>query len=79
MAYVVARHRLGLQYSHEEFGTIATRFLKANVDRWLSDGHVRTAAEWMKIIHWNNSHPPITAKQALLKCYDYLPGRQPPS
>lgn len=78
MAYVVSQYRLGLQYSQAEFQAIAARFLKMHVDNWLDDGHYDTAAEWMKIIHWNNSDPPISAKQALLKCYDYLPGREPP-
>lgn len=79
MAYVVARHRLGLQYSRAEFETIAARFLKMHVDNWLANGHWDTVAEWMKIIHWNDAEPRISAKQALLKCYDYLPGRQRPS
>ena len=78
MAYVVCQYRLGLQYSKVEFETIAGRFLKMHVDQWLADGHWDTAAEWMKIVHWNHADPPITAKQALLKCYDYLPGREPP-
>jgi hypothetical protein len=79
MAYVVSQHRLGLQYSHAEFEAIAGRFLKMHVDNWLVSGHWDTAAEWMKIIHWNNAKPPISAKQALLKCYDYLPSREPPA
>ncbi len=33
----------------------------------------------MKIIHWNEADPPISAKEALLKCYDYLPGRERPT
>ena len=33
----------------------------------------------MKIIYWNEADPPISAKEALLKCYDYLPGREPPA
>jgi hypothetical protein len=78
MAYVVSQYRLGLQYTPTEFETIAARFLKMHVDRWLADGHLDTAAEWMKIVHWNDAAPPISARQALLKCYDYLPGREPP-
>jgi hypothetical protein len=78
MAYVVARHRLGLQYSQAEFETIATRFLKTNVNSWLTCGRWDTAARWMKIIHWNAAEPPISAKEALLKCYDYLPRRERP-
>ena len=79
MAYVVSQHRLGLQYSRTEFEAIAARFLKMHVDTWLANGHWDRAAEWMKIVHWNNAEPPISAKQALLKCYDYLPGREPPA
>lgn len=78
MAYVVSQHRLGLRYSRAEFEAIAARFLKMHVDKWLANGHWDRAAEWMKIVHWNNAKPPISANQALLKCYDYLPGREPP-
>ena len=78
MAYVVSQHRLGLQYSRSEFAAIAARFLKMHVDNWLANGHWVRAAEWMKIVHWNNADPPVSARQALLKCYDYLSGREPP-
>ena len=64
MAYVVSRHRLGLQYSRAEFDSIAAKFLKRNVNQWLTSGHWDRAAEWMKIIHWNGAEPPISAKQA---------------
>jgi hypothetical protein len=78
MSYVVSRHRLGLQYSSTEFEAMATKFLRRNIDAWLGDGHWSSAARWMKIIHWNGAEPPISAKEALLKCYDYLPGRERP-
>ncbi len=77
MSYVVGRYRLGLQYTAAEFKAMTTKFLNRNVDAWLGEGHWSRAARWMKIIHWNDADPPITAKDAL-KCYDYLPGRQPP-
>jgi hypothetical protein len=78
MSYVVSRYRLGLQYTAAEFNAMTTKFLNRNVDAWLGEGHWSRAARWMKIIHWNGADPPITAKEALLKCYDYLPGRLPP-
>jgi hypothetical protein len=78
MSYVVSRYRLGLQYTAAEFNVMTTKFLNRNVDAWLGEGHWSRAARWMKIIHWNDAEPPISAKEALLKCYDYLPGRQPP-
>ena len=78
MSCVVSQHRLGVRYSRAEFETIAARFLKMHVENWLANGHWDRAAEWMKIVHWNHADPPISAKQALLKCYDYLPGREPP-
>jgi hypothetical protein len=78
MSYVVSRYRLGLQYTAAEFESVATRFLSRNVDEWLGTGRSSRAARWMKVIHWNGADPPITAKNALLKCYDYLPGRLPP-
>ena len=79
MSYVVCRHRLGLQHSAEEFAAISAGFLRRNLDSWLGDGQWTVAAEWMKIIHWNEADPPISAKEAVLKCYDYLPGREPPA
>ena len=73
-----ARHRLGCNIVMPNSRQSRARFLKMHVDNWLVDGHWDTAAEWMKIIHWNDAEPPISAKQALLKCYDYLPGRERP-
>lgn len=72
MCYVICRHVLGHEYSAEEVAAGLKRFLNRAVNYWLLDGIWDRAAEWMKIVHWNGHEPELTAKQALLKCYDYL-------
>ena len=79
MSYVVSRHRLGLEYTAAEFAALSSKFLNRNIDGWLTTGQWSTVAEWIKIVHWNDADPPISAKEAVLKCYDYLPGREPPA
>jgi len=54
MVYVLARHHLGQQYTAEEVGRAARSFLTANMDAWLA-GHGLRAAEWLKIVYWNDA------------------------
>lgn len=72
MCYVLCRHLLGLEYSAQEVAAALRRFLDRAVNHWLLDGDVVALARWMKIVHWNGHEPELTARQALLKCYDYL-------
>ncbi len=70
MSYVLARHRLGLEYTDDEVVRSLRSFLKRNVfSEWLSRGQYDTAARWMKIAHWKPGDDPIAT---LLKCYDYM-------
>ena len=78
MAYILSRSFLGLEYNQEDITALTVRFLAKNIDKWLSNGHWVRAAEWMKIIHWNNAAQRLSAKQILMKCYDYLVNRHPP-
>lgn len=73
MSYILCRHHLGLQYSDEDVREVTMKFLNANMNKWLSNGNWVRAAEWLKVIHWNNVSEPIPAKQILMKAYDYLP------
>ncbi len=76
MCYVLARHRLGLEYMDEEIAAALETFLKRSVKEWLGRyGNFITAARWMKIAHWKPDDDPIAT---LLRCYDYLPGLKPP-
>ncbi len=76
MCYVMARHRLGLEYTDEEIAAALETFLKRSVKEWLGRyGAFSTAARWMKIAHWKPGDDPIAT---LLRCYDYLPGLKPP-
>ena len=75
MSYVIARHRLGLQYTSDEIQDALDRFLKRNVPKWCDGGQVQTLARWMKIAFWKPGDDPVAT---LLKCYDYLPGLSPP-
>ncbi len=75
MSYVIARHRLGLEYSAEEVQAALKSFLKRNVATWLGHGHRDTTAVWMKLAFWKPGDDPVAT---LLKCYNYLPGLEPP-
>ncbi len=79
MAYVISRHRLGLQYSEHEVAAATARFLTRNMDDWLGRGHWVTAAEWTKIVYWNGNEESLSPKQALMRCYDHLPHWDPPA
>lgn len=74
MAYVLARHRLGFEYTDDEVATARDMFLKRSVAEWMC-GHYSTVARWMKIAHWKPGDDPIAT---VLRCYDYLPGLKPP-
>jgi len=78
MSYVLCRHHLGLQYSRDEVDSTTDKFLRRNLNAWLSDGGWERAAAWMKIVHWNMRSPRPSARETLLKCYEYLPGCQRP-
>jgi hypothetical protein len=74
MAYVLALHRLGLEYTDDEVATALDMFLKRSVGEWMC-GHYSTVARWMKIAHWKPGDDSIAT---VLRCYDYLPGLKPP-
>ena len=70
MSYVLARHRLGLEYTDVEVDRSLRSFLKRNVySKWLSRGQYDTAARWMKVAHWKPGDDPIATLQ---KCYDSM-------
>ncbi len=76
MSYVLARHRLGLEYSDNEVEKALTTFFRRNVrSTWLDRGHYTTVALWMKIAYWKPDDDPIAT---LLKCYEFMPELQPP-
>ncbi len=76
MCYVIARHRLGLDYTPEEIKAAVDTFLKRRVSQWLGHAGAYTdAAHWMKLAFWKKGDDPIAA---VLRCYDYLPGLKPP-
>jgi hypothetical protein len=73
MAYVLCRHRLGLEYEAEDVDKALGRFLRHHLNYWLVNGHFSRVARWLKIAHWNGRPNPPSPKEVLLKCYDYLP------
>jgi hypothetical protein len=76
MSYVLARHRLGLEYSADEVQAALNSFLKRNVRAaWLDRGLYTDVALWMKIAFWKPGDDPI---ETLLRCYDYLPDFERP-
>lgn len=79
MSYVICRHRLGQEYSEAEVASAVSKFLTRNMDGWLSNGHYVRAAEWMKVVYWQEGRAGLSPKDVLLKCYDHLSGCDRPS
>ena len=78
MVYVLSRFYLGLEYNEAEVKKALNTFLNRNVNTWLVRGHADRAALWMKIAYWNKSNEIISPREAVMKCYDHLPGVNPP-
>jgi hypothetical protein len=74
MCYVMARQRLGLDYTTEEVEAALNTFIKRRIGDWM-EGLYTTAARWMKIAHWKPGDDPIAT---ILRVYDYLPELEPP-
>jgi hypothetical protein len=79
MSYVLCRHYLNGEYDWAEVDMAMRKFLKHNVNTWLTDGHYLRAAEWMKIAHWSGEETPLSARTVVLACYDYLAASPPDS
>jgi hypothetical protein len=78
MAYVLCRQHLDKPYGESEISSAARNFLVKNIDKWLGAGHCVRAAEWLKIIYWNDTDQTLSSKSVLMNCYDYMPGRSSP-
>lgn len=79
MVHMICNHRLNGAWSSDEVESSLAKFLKRSMNTWLLDGHYLRAAEWLKVAHWRKGGP-LTAKQAVMKAYDYLPGvNRPPT
>src|SRR5262249_7342482 len=78
MAYVISRRRLGFEYTDTEVEAASAKFLTRNVNTWLLGGHSDRVAQWMKIVYWQEGKVGLSPKEALLKCYDHLPGCERP-
>ncbi len=77
MSYVLCRHYLTGEYDRAEVDMAMRKFLKYNVNTWLTNGHYLDAAEWMKIAHWSGEETPLSVRAAVLACYDYLAASPP--
>jgi hypothetical protein len=75
MAYIRAKQALGIEYTQVAAAKALNAFLARCVPEWLSRGHFTTVARWMKIAHWQPGSDPVAT---ILRCYDYLPGLNPP-
>ena len=75
MAYVIAKQMLDIEYDRPVVVQTLDAFLTRSIPQWLGQGRFTTAARWMKIAHWQYVDDPIAT---LLRCYDYLPGLDPP-
>ena len=81
MCYAICRQRLGQEYTEAEIMAAAEKFvgrpgLNTGVATWLRTGSYDMAARWMKIVHWREGNAGISPKEAVLKCYDYLPKKE---
>jgi len=76
MAYALAKQRLGIDYDQSLVPQALDAFLFRSIPEWLGRGRFTTAARWMKIVHWQYVDDPIAT---LPRCYDYLPGLEPPA
>ncbi|WP_145049372.1 hypothetical protein [Lignipirellula cremea] len=72
LCLVIARHRLGIGYTKEEVDAACDKFLLKSMGKWLRDGHLVRAAEWMKIIWGNFGEANLPPNEIVLKCYGYL-------
>jgi hypothetical protein len=77
MSYVLSRHYLGQEYDAEDVAAATRKFLKYNVNTWLTRGYYLDTAEWMKIAHWSGEPSRTSAWEAVLHCYDYLAASPP--
>ncbi len=78
MSYVLCRHYLTGEYDRAEVDMAIRKFLKYNVNTWMDEGDYLRAAEWMKIAHWSGEETPLSARAAVLACYNYLAASPPP-
>ena len=72
MAYILSSNHLGLGYTPDDVRAATTKLLSRNINAWLTDGDAVRAAQWLKVIHWNDTDRSLSAKQTLMKAYDYL-------
>jgi hypothetical protein len=77
MAYVMCLHREQGLYDAKEVERALRRFLRRHVPESLDGAHYSTAAQWMKIAHWDGVASRESAHEALLRCYDYLSVAKP--
>jgi hypothetical protein len=77
MTYVLCRHDLLGEYDPVDVAATTKQFLKYNINTWLANGHYLRAAEWMKIAHWSGEESEMSAREAVLRCYDYLAVSRP--
>ena len=73
MAYAMCKAMLGQGYDWSAVEGGLGRFLSGFINYCLASRRSDWAAEWMKIVHFNGQ-PGVTARQALLRAYDWMPG-----
>jgi hypothetical protein len=78
LAYVICLHRLGREYTKEEVDIAVDRYLRQAVPDLLQRGQYPSVARWMKLCFWNGIETREAAWQALLRCYDFMPGVERP-
>jgi hypothetical protein len=78
MAYVICLHRLGRAFAADDVQKAVRGFLARSVPDFLARGQFESVARWMKLIFWDGKESRDAAWQALLRCYEFLPGVSKP-
>jgi hypothetical protein len=70
VAYAVCLHHVEGLWDREAIRTAVERLIRREMDRWLVDGHVIRATEWMMYLHRDEKLAP---SELLSRCLPYLP------
>lgn len=73
MAYVIAKAKLGEDYSTSDVADAVERFFRYKFPEFMKDGQYIPLAHWTKIAYWNDKQA-LSAPETVRKCLDYLSG-----
>ena len=74
MSYIFSRHILEGKFNLNDIDVVIKWFLKRNIERWLCEGHMVRAVEWLKVLFWNETERAISAEKVLMRSFDFIQG-----